>query len=112
MNRQMWANPATQANVRVLKERGVRVLGPASGEQACGEVGCRSSCSSRRKSLLQFLRRAVAMARRKDSGRCNRRSDSREDRSGAIHQQPQLTARWGYAVAEAAREARDLNGLC
>ncbi|MDY0065460.1 MAG: bifunctional phosphopantothenoylcysteine decarboxylase/phosphopantothenate--cysteine ligase CoaBC [Steroidobacteraceae bacterium] len=39
MNRQMWANPATQANVRVLRERGVRVLGPASGEQACGEVG-------------------------------------------------------------------------
>ncbi len=39
MNRQMWANPATQANVRLLKERGVRVLGPASGEQACGEVG-------------------------------------------------------------------------
>ncbi|HKE96173.1 MAG TPA: bifunctional phosphopantothenoylcysteine decarboxylase/phosphopantothenate--cysteine ligase CoaBC [Povalibacter sp.] len=39
MNRQMWANPATQANVRLLKERGVRILGPASGEQACGEVG-------------------------------------------------------------------------
>lgn len=39
MNRQMWANAATQANVRILKERGVRVLGPASGEQACGEVG-------------------------------------------------------------------------
>lgn len=39
MNRQMWANPATQANVGLLKERGVRVLGPASGEQACGEVG-------------------------------------------------------------------------
>lgn len=39
MNRLMWANPATQANVRLLKERGVRVLGPASGEQACGEVG-------------------------------------------------------------------------
>ncbi|HEY5810379.1 MAG TPA: bifunctional phosphopantothenoylcysteine decarboxylase/phosphopantothenate--cysteine ligase CoaBC [Povalibacter sp.] len=39
MNRQMWANPATQANVKLLKERGVRVLGPASGEQACGEVG-------------------------------------------------------------------------
>jgi phosphopantothenoylcysteine decarboxylase/phosphopantothenate--cysteine ligase len=39
MNRQMWANQATQANVRLLKERGIRVLGPASGEQACGEVG-------------------------------------------------------------------------
>jgi phosphopantothenoylcysteine decarboxylase/phosphopantothenate--cysteine ligase len=39
MNRQMWANAATQANVRVLRERGVRFLGPDSGEQACGEVG-------------------------------------------------------------------------
>lgn len=39
MNRQMWANAATQANVRVLAERGVRILGPASGEQACGEIG-------------------------------------------------------------------------
>ena len=39
MNRQMWANAATQANVKILKERGIRVLGPASGEQACGEVG-------------------------------------------------------------------------
>ncbi|HEY8537228.1 MAG TPA: bifunctional phosphopantothenoylcysteine decarboxylase/phosphopantothenate--cysteine ligase CoaBC [Steroidobacteraceae bacterium] len=39
MNRQMWANPATQANVQILKERGVRILGPATGEQACGEVG-------------------------------------------------------------------------
>ncbi|MFL6551616.1 MAG: bifunctional phosphopantothenoylcysteine decarboxylase/phosphopantothenate--cysteine ligase CoaBC [Povalibacter sp.] len=39
MNRQMWANAATQANVKILKERGIRILGPASGEQACGEVG-------------------------------------------------------------------------
>ena len=39
MNRQMWANPATQANVQILKDRGVRMLGPGSGEQACGEVG-------------------------------------------------------------------------
>jgi phosphopantothenoylcysteine decarboxylase/phosphopantothenate--cysteine ligase len=39
MNRQMWANAATQTNVRLLRERGVRFLGPDSGEQACGEVG-------------------------------------------------------------------------
>jgi phosphopantothenoylcysteine decarboxylase/phosphopantothenate--cysteine ligase len=39
MNRLMWSNPATQANIKTLKERGIRVLGPASGEQACGEVG-------------------------------------------------------------------------
>lgn len=39
MNRQMWANPATQRNVAQLKQDGVIILGPASGEQACGEVG-------------------------------------------------------------------------
>jgi phosphopantothenoylcysteine decarboxylase / phosphopantothenate---cysteine ligase len=39
MNRLMWANAATQANVATLQQRGVRVLGPASGGQACGEVG-------------------------------------------------------------------------
>ena len=39
MNQQMWANAATQANLATLRERGVRVLGPASGSQACGEFG-------------------------------------------------------------------------
>jgi phosphopantothenoylcysteine decarboxylase/phosphopantothenate--cysteine ligase len=39
MNRVMWANKATQANVDTLMARGVRVLGPASGNQACGEIG-------------------------------------------------------------------------
>lgn len=39
MNRLMWSNPATQDNRRVLESRGVRLFGPAEGEQACGEVG-------------------------------------------------------------------------
>ncbi len=39
MNRQMWANPATQANRQMLEGRGVRILGPGEGDQACGEVG-------------------------------------------------------------------------
>jgi phosphopantothenoylcysteine decarboxylase/phosphopantothenate--cysteine ligase len=39
MNRLMWANAATQANVAVLRSRGVTVLGPAEGDQACGETG-------------------------------------------------------------------------
>jgi phosphopantothenoylcysteine decarboxylase / phosphopantothenate---cysteine ligase len=39
MNHQMWANAATQANVALLKERGVHVFGPGIGDQACGEVG-------------------------------------------------------------------------
>jgi phosphopantothenoylcysteine decarboxylase/phosphopantothenate--cysteine ligase len=39
MNRLMWANPATRQNVELLIQRGVRVFGPAAGEQACGELG-------------------------------------------------------------------------
>ena len=39
MNRQMWQNPATQRNVATLRADGVTLLGPASGEQACGETG-------------------------------------------------------------------------
>jgi phosphopantothenoylcysteine decarboxylase/phosphopantothenate--cysteine ligase len=39
MNRQMWENAATRRNARVLADDGVRIAGPASGDQACGEVG-------------------------------------------------------------------------
>ena len=39
MNRQMWENPATQRNVAQLAADGLGILGPAHGEQACGEVG-------------------------------------------------------------------------
>src|SRR5579871_3203623 len=39
MNRIMWANKATQANVATLIGRVIRVLGPGSGSQACGEIG-------------------------------------------------------------------------
>jgi phosphopantothenoylcysteine decarboxylase/phosphopantothenate--cysteine ligase len=39
MNRQMWENPATRRNVAQLRADGIAILGPAAGDQACGEVG-------------------------------------------------------------------------
>ena len=39
MNRLMWANAATHANMAMLAARGIEVLGPAEGDQACGETG-------------------------------------------------------------------------
>lgn len=39
MNREMWSHPATQRNLAQLRADGATVLGPASGDQACGEVG-------------------------------------------------------------------------
>ena len=39
MNKQMWENPANKKNIKVLKKRGVKIIGPASGKLACGEIG-------------------------------------------------------------------------
>lgn len=39
MNREMWLNPITQRNISILRERNIRIFGPADGLQACGEIG-------------------------------------------------------------------------
>ena len=39
MNQQMWQNPATRQNMDILKERGIQIIGPGEGDQACGEIG-------------------------------------------------------------------------
>lgn len=39
MNQQMWLNVVTQGNIANLKERAIKVFGPAQGEQACQEIG-------------------------------------------------------------------------
>jgi phosphopantothenoylcysteine decarboxylase/phosphopantothenate--cysteine ligase len=39
MNQQMWAHASVQANVDTLRQRGVHLLGPAAGDQACGDIG-------------------------------------------------------------------------
>ncbi|HEY0943425.1 MAG TPA: bifunctional phosphopantothenoylcysteine decarboxylase/phosphopantothenate--cysteine ligase CoaBC [Steroidobacter sp.] len=104
MNRQMWANPATQANVRVLKERGVRVLGPASGEQACGEVGvgrmiepteivAEIFTARGRPGPLQGLKVVVSAG------------PTREKIDPVRFISNRSSGKMGYAVAEAAREA-------
>ena len=39
MNQQMWRDPATVANITSLAARGTHLVGPAAGEQACGDIG-------------------------------------------------------------------------
>ena len=39
MNQAMWRNQNTQDNLQQLKQKNITILGPASGEQACGDVG-------------------------------------------------------------------------
>lgn len=56
MNTRMWRNPAVQANVALLKKRGVTIVGPGTGELACGDLG-----AGRMADLGEILR-AVARA--------------------------------------------------
>jgi len=39
MNQQMWFADATQSNLKILEQRKIQFLGPAQGEQACGDIG-------------------------------------------------------------------------
>ena len=39
MNQQMWQQQATQDNVQILLQRDIKIIGPAEGDQACGDVG-------------------------------------------------------------------------
>jgi phosphopantothenoylcysteine decarboxylase/phosphopantothenate--cysteine ligase len=57
MNRAMWAHAATQANIATLRARGVAVLGPAQGDQACGEFG-----AGRMLEPLQIVEALAALA--------------------------------------------------
>jgi phosphopantothenoylcysteine decarboxylase/phosphopantothenate--cysteine ligase len=104
MNRVMWANPATQANIRILKDRGVRVLGPASGEQACGEVGVGRMLEPEQIAAEVFVPRGVpgllqGLKVVVTAGPTRERIDPVRFISN------RSSGKMGYAVADAAREA-------
>jgi phosphopantothenoylcysteine decarboxylase/phosphopantothenate--cysteine ligase len=104
MNRQMWANPATQANIRILKERGVRVLGPASGEQACGEVGVGRMLEPTQIAAEVFTTRGGAGSLQGLKVVVTA-GPTREKIDPVRFISNRSSGKMGYAVAEAAREA-------
>ena len=104
MNRLMWRNPATQENCRILTQRGIRLWGPASGEQACGEVG-----EGRMLEPLQ-LRDAVIAHFTTDGSLTGltvliTAGPTREDIDPVRFISNRSTGRMGFAVADAAARA-------
>jgi len=104
MNRLMWANAATQANVATLRSRGVTILGPAEGEQACGETG-----AGRMVEPAEIL--AALLPREAGSGALAGRrvmitaGPTRERIDPVRFITNRSSGKMGYAVAEAARAA-------
>jgi phosphopantothenoylcysteine decarboxylase / phosphopantothenate---cysteine ligase len=67
MNRLMWSNPATQANVTTLNARGYQFLGPAEGDQACGEVGAGRMVEP--KDIVEYLAAATDVSSARLAGK-------------------------------------------
>jgi phosphopantothenoylcysteine decarboxylase/phosphopantothenate--cysteine ligase len=104
MNRLMWSNPATQANVKLLESRGIALLGPAVGEQACGETGAGRMLEPREiaDTVLSRQSLAGAMSGLKvvvTAGPTRERIDPVRFLSN------RSSGKMGYAVAAAARDA-------
>ncbi|HEX3848895.1 MAG TPA: bifunctional phosphopantothenoylcysteine decarboxylase/phosphopantothenate--cysteine ligase CoaBC, partial [Steroidobacteraceae bacterium] len=104
MNRVMWANKATQANIEILISRGIRVLGPASGNQACGEIGAGRMWEpvELAASLLESPRNAQLL---KGLNVLITAGPTRERIDPVRYLTNRSSGKMGFAVAAAAREA-------
>jgi len=104
MNHAMWSNAATQANVRTLEERGVRVLGPATGEQACGEVGLGRMLEP--VEIAEAMTAAVAVRNLLNGLKVVVTAGPTRERIDPVRYiTNRSSGKMGYAVAQAARDA-------
>lgn len=104
MNHIMWSNAATQANMATLRQRGIHVFGPGSGDQACGEVG-----EGRMLEPLDLVDR-IASVHVSDGPLRGRRvlisaGPTRERIDPVRFISNRSSGKMGFAVAQAAREA-------
>ncbi|MBR4236420.1 MAG: bifunctional phosphopantothenoylcysteine decarboxylase/phosphopantothenate--cysteine ligase CoaBC [Clostridia bacterium] len=103
MNSVMWKNPATQENVSVLKQRGYRFIGPASGSLACGDsdIGRMSEPEEIYEAAKQILCPQNDLEQRKILVTAG---PTREMLDPVRFLTNRSTGRMGYAIAEAARD--------
>lgn len=103
MNRVMWAHPATQANRKLLLSRGVAMIGPAEGAQACGETG--AGRLSEPADLMLAAERLLAVVPGPFAGKkiLINAGPTYEDIDPARFIGNRSSGRMGFAIADAAR---------
>lgn len=103
MNSGMWRNPAAQANMETLKTRGIRVVGPGTGELACGisDVGRMSEPSE-----IFEKAKGILLSKRDFEGKTVlvTAGPTREKLDPVRFLTNRSTGKMGYAIAEAARD--------
>ncbi len=104
MNRQMWEHPATQRNVAQLRADGIMILGPASGDQACGEIGMGRMLEAQE--IAEEVLTALAGPKRLRGKRVLLTAGPTFEAIDAVRGiTNRSSGKMGYAVARAAREA-------
>ena len=103
MNKNMWADHATQENVKILAQRGVLFIGPDSGEQACGDVGEGRMIDS--ESIISRLAELFTIGSLSGKTVLITAGPTREALDPVRYLSNHSSGKMGYAIAEAAVEA-------
>jgi phosphopantothenoylcysteine decarboxylase/phosphopantothenate--cysteine ligase len=99
MNQQMWQSRITQENAERLQQRGVKILGPASGSQACGETGTGRMLEPLE--LVQFLQNEFKSGPLQGKKVLITAGPTREDIDPVRFISNRSSGRMGYAIATA-----------
>ena len=104
MNREMWANKATQANIQTLHLHGISIVGPADGEQACGEVGVGRMVEPHE--LVEFITLKATIQKHSLCGRniLITAGPTREAIDPIRYLSNRSTGKMGYALAQMAHD--------
>ena len=103
MNKHMWADPATQENVRLLAQRGVLFIGPDSGEQACGDIGEGRMVDS--ETIISRISELFSVGSLSGLTVLITAGPTREALDPVRYLSNHSSGKMGYAIAEAAVEA-------
>ncbi|KTD17415.1 bifunctional phosphopantothenoylcysteine decarboxylase/phosphopantothenate--cysteine ligase CoaBC [Legionella jordanis] len=103
MNRSMWQHPSTQSNCQLLAQRGVLIVGPEEGSQACGEEGF--GRLSEANSIINALRLFDIHQRLKGQKILITAGPTREAIDPVRYLSNHSSGKMGYALAEAAKHA-------
>jgi phosphopantothenoylcysteine decarboxylase/phosphopantothenate--cysteine ligase len=104
MNVEMWQNPATQRNAQTLRADGVQIVGPASGGQACGEMGMGRMTEPA--DILADLQQFFFQPRQLEGRRVVVTAGPTEEPIDPVRVITNTSSgKMGYAIARAAREA-------
>ena len=103
MNQQMYANLATQENLKVLAERGTLIWGPNAGEQACGDVGLGRMLEA--EAVLRLINIHFQPGKLTGKRVLITAGPTRESIDPVRYISNHSSGKMGYALAQAARQA-------